>query len=148
VADDVLLNKVASIERALRRVREDFRDDPARLYNQTVQDAMVLNIQRATQASIDLAMHLVARERLGLPQDSRDAFALLRDAGRLDADLCLRLQRMVGFRNVVLHQYRTLDRQVLLDVLRVRLGDFEELCRTVLAAPPAPAAPPASAPPA
>lgn len=135
MADDVVLNKVATIERCLARVREEFRDDPRRLDDQTIQDALVLNLQRACEASIDLAMHLVARGRLGLPQDSRDAFVLLERAGRLDAGLSLRLQRMVGFRNLVVHQYASLSRPILVSIVRERLGDFEELCRAVLRGP-------------
>lgn len=132
MADDIVLNKVATIERGLARVREEYRDDPARLDDQTIQDALVLNLQRACEAAIDLAMHLVARGRLGLPQDSRDAFSLLQQAGQVDADLSTRLQRMVGFRNVVVHQYRQLSRPILLAIVRERLGDFEELCRAIV----------------
>ncbi len=132
MTDDVVLNKVATIERCLVRVREEYRDDPARLDDQTIQDALVLNLQRACEAAIDLAMHLVARGRLGLPQDSRDAFSLLQQAGLLDADLSTRLQRMVGFRNVVVHQYRQLSRPILLAIVRERLGDFEDLCRAIV----------------
>jgi uncharacterized protein YutE (UPF0331/DUF86 family) len=135
VADDVVLNKVATIERCLARVREEYRDDPARLDDQTIQDALVLNLQRACETAIDLAMHLVARGRLGLPQDSRDAFSLLQQAGLLEADLSLRLQRMVGFRNVVVHQYRQLSRPILLSIVRERLGDFEDFCRAAVRAP-------------
>jgi uncharacterized protein YutE (UPF0331/DUF86 family) len=135
VADDVVLNKVATIERCLARVREEYRDDAARLDDQTIQDALVLNLQRACEASIDLAMHLVARGRLGLPQDSRDAFSLLQQAGLLEADLSLRLQRMVGFRNVVVHQYRQLSRPILLSIVRERLGDFEDFCQAAVRAP-------------
>jgi hypothetical protein len=46
----------------------------------TRQDAIILNIQRACEAAIDLAMHVVRRERLGIPQETRQAFELLRDA--------------------------------------------------------------------
>ena len=56
--DDVVRNKVASIERCLRRVREEFRDDPRRLDDQTIQDALALNLQRACETSIDLAMQV------------------------------------------------------------------------------------------
>ena len=132
MADDVVRNKVATIERCLKRVREEFRDDPRRLDDQTVQDAVVLNLQRACEASIDLAMRLVARERLGLPQESREAFRVLEAAGAISADLSLRLQRMVGFRNVVVHAYQELSRPILLAIVQTRLGDFEEFARAAI----------------
>ena len=130
--DDVVLNKVATIERCLDRVREEFRSDCSRLDNQTVQDAIVLNLQRACEAAIDLAMRVVARERLGIPQDARHGFTLLEEAGLLDPLLADRMRRMVGFRNVAVHDYTMLSRPILESILNDRLGEFEQLCRTLI----------------
>jgi len=77
--------------------------------NQTKQDAIILNLQRACETSIDLAMYVISRRRLGLPQESRDAFILLRTAGILPADLATRMQHMVGFRTVAVHEYTSLN---------------------------------------
>ncbi len=50
----MLLNKAASIERAVRRVREEHAgDDRNLLENQTRQDAIMLNLQRAAETGID-----------------------------------------------------------------------------------------------
>jgi hypothetical protein len=60
MVDDVLLNKAASIERAVARVREEHDGDDANLVaNQTRQDAIILNLQRACESSIDAAMHML-----------------------------------------------------------------------------------------
>jgi len=69
MADDVLINKAASIERAVARAREEHAGDDANLLvNQTRQDAIILNLQRACESSIDAAMHLVRVHRLGVPR--------------------------------------------------------------------------------
>ena len=100
MADDVLINKAAAIERAVRRVREEYADDDANLTaNQTRQDSIILNLQRACEAATDLAMHVVRTRRLGVPQESRDAFRLLDDAGLITTQTSEQLMRMVGFRN-------------------------------------------------
>jgi uncharacterized protein YutE (UPF0331/DUF86 family) len=70
----------------------------------TRQDSIVLNLQRATESSIDLAMHLVRRFQLGVPRDSREAFRLLEHAGKLGPELSRSLQNMVGFRNIAVRQ--------------------------------------------
>jgi uncharacterized protein YutE (UPF0331/DUF86 family) len=104
--DDVLLNKAAAIERAVARVREEYANDDAHLTtNQTKQDAIVLNLQRACESSIDAAMHLVRLHRLGVPQESREAFDLLERAGRIPPALAGELRTMVGFRNVAIQFY-------------------------------------------
>ena len=131
--DDVLLNKVAAIERALRRVREEHAGRDANLFESlTKQDAILLNLQRACESTIDLAMHLVRVERLGVPQESREAFALLAGAGVIDADLAGRLQKMVGFRNIAVHDYERLNLQVVLAIVTGRLADFERFCERAL----------------
>lgn len=69
MVDDVLVNKAASIERCVERVREEYEDDDRHLYEDiTRQDAIILNLQRACQAAIDLAMHVVRIHGLGPPQ--------------------------------------------------------------------------------
>jgi predicted nucleotidyltransferase len=50
-------------------------------------EIILLNLQRACEISIDLAMHAVASHSLGIPQDSRDAFRLLQQAGWIDEEL-------------------------------------------------------------
>src|SRR5690606_34615043 len=67
-----------TILRYIRRIQEEYANDEQNLENCTKQDAIVLNLQRACEASIDLAMHIVAEKELGIPQSSRDAFDLLR----------------------------------------------------------------------
>ena len=123
--DDVLLNKAAVIERCLARITEEYEGHEDELEtNYTRQDAIVLNLQRACEASIDAAMHLVRTNRLGLPQRTRDAFILLEGAGRLSSDLSRRLQAMVGFRNIAVHQYQELQIPILRAIVEQRLEDF------------------------
>ena len=65
MADDVVLNKAATIERCLQRVLNEYAGDKQNLVaNQTKQDAIILNLQRACKSSIDAAMHLVRVHRL------------------------------------------------------------------------------------
>jgi uncharacterized protein YutE (UPF0331/DUF86 family) len=125
--DEVLLGKTATIERCLRRIEEEYRGREEELFaNYTRQDAIVLNLLRACEASIDLAMYLVRLHHLGLPQSSRDAFRLLREAGFISPDLTRRMQLMVGFRNVAVHDYQALSLPILKTILEERLSDFVE----------------------
>jgi uncharacterized protein YutE (UPF0331/DUF86 family) len=125
MADDVLLNKAAAIERAVRRVREEYAgDDRNLLHDQTRQDAIVLNLQRACESSIDAAMHLIRMRRLGVPQDTREAFVLLEQAGTIDPHLADRLKKMVGFRNVAIHDYQKLNLDIIRSIVVNHLDDF------------------------
>ncbi|MFZ2656371.1 MAG: DUF86 domain-containing protein [Victivallales bacterium] len=110
--DDVCLNKATIIERSLRRVKEEFTKDPG-LVNSTHVDAMTLNIERACQAAIDMAMHIVAKKHLGMPQTSADAFRLLLKANIISEKVSKEMIAMNGFRNIAIHEYQVLDMAVL-----------------------------------
>jgi len=124
--DDVLLNKAAIIERCLLRIDEEYDDEEMLESNFTKQDAIILNLQRACESSIDAAMHIVRIRRLGIPQQSRDAFSMLEKEALLSKQLSEHLQAMVGFRNIAVHQYQDLNLDILKSILNERLCDFRE----------------------
>lgn len=131
--DDVVLNKVAAIERCLGRVREEYEGYEDELeINLTRQDSIILNLQRACETAIDLAMHIVRMRRLGLPQESREAFALLQEAGLLDAGVARQMQKMVGFSNIAVHGYQKLDLEIVRSILTERLDDFRSFAAVML----------------
>ena len=72
----------------------------------------------------DLAMHLVRVHRLGIPQDSREAFDLLAAAGLYPKESADRLRRMVGFRNVAVHDYQALSLDIVREIIRSHLDDL------------------------
>ena len=131
--DDVVLNKAATIERCIARIREEYDGDERNLVlDQRRQDSIVLNLQRSCEAAIDLAMHVVRVRRLGIPQESRDAFVLLRDAGVIHPELASRMLAMVGFRNVAVHDYRRLDLAIVKSIVTDHLDDFLEFTRMLI----------------
>jgi uncharacterized protein YutE (UPF0331/DUF86 family) len=135
MADDVILNKAASIERCLQRVQEEYANDKLNLIaNQTKHDAIILNLQRACETAIDLAMYVVSQRKLGVPQDSRDAFTLLQTAGLIPAELATRMQHMVGFRNVAVHGYTRLNLDVVHAIITRQLDDFRTFSSTIVKA--------------
>ena len=93
------------------------------------QDAILLNIQRMCQASIDLAMHVVRVRALGLPRESRSAFELLKSAQLMDAELADKMMKMVGFRNLAIHNYQSINLEIVHAIINQHLNDFRPLTR-------------------
>ncbi len=129
---DVVLAKVATIQKCLERIREVTSLDPASLDDINRQDIFVLNLQRAIQASIDLASHIVASEGLGLPETVRDNFALLRDKNVIDPETASKMEKMTGFRNIAIHDYQALNLDILKSILASNLKDLEDFYAAVL----------------
>ena len=128
--DDVLLNKCEIVERCLKRIQEDYEGHESELSDDFMrQDAILLNIQRMCQASIDLAMHVVRVSALGLPRESRGSFELLKSAQLMDAELADKMMKMVGFRNLAVHNYQSIDLEIVHAIINQHLNDFRALTR-------------------
>jgi uncharacterized protein YutE (UPF0331/DUF86 family) len=133
VIDDVLLNKAATIERCLRRIREEYVGHEHDFStNYTRQDSIILNLQRACETAIDMATHIVRIKHLGLPQSSSDVFVLLEQAKIIPEELSHHLQAMVGFRNIAVHEYTHLDLEIVISIVQHRLNDFLEFNKRLL----------------
>ena len=126
MVDDILYNKMEIVERCLIRVREVYDQNPDNLKDYTKQDSIVLNIQRAVEATIDISMHIVSIKKLGIPRSSRDAFEVLAHNNIIDDDVLEKLKNMVGFRNIAVHNYQKLNLDILQKIIEDNLDDFNE----------------------
>lgn len=130
--NDVIMNKVQIIERCMQRIREEYQGEPANLSNITRQDSIILNVQRACEAAIALAMHLVAERGWGIPNSSREAFDFLVENGVLDASRANRLKAMVGFRNIAVHDYQKMNMDILQEIIDKHLVDLTDFAEIIL----------------
>ncbi|WP_026477042.1 type VII toxin-antitoxin system HepT family RNase toxin [Alkaliphilus transvaalensis] len=121
---DIILNKTEIINRCIKRIKEEYQGNPENLYNYTKQDSIILNLQRACEASIDLAMHIIAEEGLGIPQSSREAFAILEKNSIINEEISTNLKAMVGFRNIAVHDYQQININILQKIIEYHLEDF------------------------
>lgn len=123
---DIIFNKISSIERCLNRIEEVYGNNPKNLEDYTRQDSIILNIQRACECAIDLAMHIVSEKKLGIPQNSRDAFEVLEANKVINKELANKMKAMVGFRNIAVHNYEDVNMKVVQIIIEKHLGDFTE----------------------
>jgi len=122
--DDIILNKADIIERCILRVKEEYADNPVNLNNFTKQDSIILNIQRACEAAVDIAMHIIYEKKLGIPQNSRDAFDILQRNSFIDQETAHKMKSMTGFRNLAVHYYQEIDTRIILGIIQKNLSDL------------------------
>jgi uncharacterized protein YutE (UPF0331/DUF86 family) len=97
------------------------------------QDAIAINLQRACEQCIDLANHMVKTRKLGLPKASRESFRLLARHGIISTALAANLESMVGFRNILVHQYESFSIQLMIDVIEHHLDELIEFTNLIMA---------------
>jgi uncharacterized protein YutE (UPF0331/DUF86 family) len=79
----------------------------------------------AIETCMDVADHLVADRRLRVPETGAESFEILGEAGVISRELGSALALMVGFRNILVHDYTRLDPAIVVRVLQRDLRDVE-----------------------
>ena len=128
----VILNKFETIEKCINRINEEYQNNPENLDDYRKMDMIVLNLQRACEAVLDLAVYIVSTRKLGLPQTKREAFILLEENNIIDSKISKNMQGMVGFRNIAVHDYKEIDEEILKDVIENHLNDLLDFARFLL----------------
>lgn len=131
MTDDALIaKKLARIEQCLADLER--RADLDALATDVVMQRFVEHtLQVAVQAALDVASHVVSDERLGEPRTNHELFDLLVRGGWLTSEQVPALRAMVGFRNVVVHEYDEVDLVVVRDVVDNHLGDLVGFVKAV-----------------
>lgn len=132
--NEIILNKKISIERCIQQIDTYYALDNGLPFAKDYlrQDAISMNLQRACELTIDIANYLIKSRKLGLPQDSRDSFALLHQAGLISLEQMNGLQAMIGFRNTLVHQYQSLNLQIMVDVIEHHLRELLDFANAAL----------------
>lgn len=133
MVDDVLLNKAQRIEHSIRRVRASHtRAQHNVVHNDIYQDAAMFNIQRACEAALDMGQHLIRRDKLGIPQSTKDIFTLLAQADYIDLSLTRELTIIVDFCHLAVHECQQLDPATLEDIIEKHLDALLIFSQTLL----------------
>lgn len=125
--------KLESLRRCVRRI-EDKRPDRVETLRDDwdLQDIIALNLTRAVQLCVDIAAHLIAESEQMPPDTMAESFDRLCDMQVITDELARRLKGAVGFRNIAVHQYKSVDWQIVHAITHDHLGDFKQFARAVV----------------
>ena len=128
----IVLDKLESLQRCLKRV-EAARADSVDVLRGDVdrQDIISLNLARAVQLCVDLAMHLVAERGEPPPRTMGEAFDRLAGMGLIEDPVRRGMRAAVGFRNIAVHSYQDIDWVIVHAITHEHLGDFSAFARVV-----------------
>ena len=131
--NDIVVNKIKSIHLCVKRAREEYQADSEGFdTDYTRQDAAILNILRGCEQAIDLANHIIKSFKMGIPLSSAESFELLASGRVIDKQLSDRLEKMVHFRNLVIHDYLRVNMDIVKAVIASGLDDLVLLGDSVM----------------
>ncbi|MBB3104140.1 type VII toxin-antitoxin system HepT family RNase toxin [Azomonas macrocytogenes] len=130
----IIEKKLDSLQRCLERIRSKAPLDVASLIRDLdLQDVLVLNLTRAVQLCVDIAVHILTERRQPPPETMGRAFELLAQENLLDPALAQRLKKSVGFRNLAVHNYEAINWAIVHSIATRNLKDFDDFARSVIA---------------
>jgi len=128
----VITAKLANVKKSLDRLKEkhgvELKDF---LVNRDIQDIVILNLQTAIQGCIDIASHIISDNDWGVPGSLAGLFEILREKKVITEDTEKIMRQMVGFRNLIVHEYAKLDMARAYSVFNGRLSDFTSFLKEV-----------------
>ena len=129
----VIEEKLISLNRCLDRIKLHTPATVEALQTDfDAQDIISLNLQRAVQISVAIAAHILTEQLHEQTSTMAETFLALSKHGLLDSHLASRLAKAVGFRNIAVHEYDTLDMNILYSIITNEIGCFYEYADTVL----------------
>ncbi|EAR23485.1 type VII toxin-antitoxin system HepT family RNase toxin [Nitrococcus mobilis] len=128
----ILQEKLEALRRCVRRIEERRADSAGELGKDLDrQDIVTLNLTRAVQLCVDMAVHVIAESEQMAPQTMGEAFEGLAKLGLISEALSLRMKAAVGFRNIAIHQYQSIDWDIVHAITWKGLEDFRNFARAM-----------------
>jgi len=86
----------------------------------------------AIEEVMDIANHLISFYKWREPTGYRDLFQILKEHGIISEKYMPTFQNMASFRNMLVHRYESIDDELVFNIFKKRLGDFELFGRLVV----------------
>jgi uncharacterized protein YutE (UPF0331/DUF86 family) len=84
------------------------------------------------EACVDIANHIISDQEMRLPTGYADTFKVLMENKVIGKNLCGTLEKMARFRNLVVHQYETIDPSIVVSILHRDLRDFQKYKKAII----------------
>ncbi len=128
----VINEKLESLRRCADRIRSRCPEDSSLLVSDLdLQDIISLNLTRAVQICVDIAAIVISDSPLPAPDTMGAAFDGLTELAVIDDELAAHMKSAVGFRNIVIHSYQSIDWKIVHRLCRESLDDFRRLAADV-----------------
>lgn len=128
----IIENKISSIKKYLKILQRYKKYSKEKIENNLdLKGAVERYLYLAVQSSIDLAEAIIAYKDFRKPTTMSEAFYILSEERLIPDGLTKKLIKMVGFRNIIVHDYEKIDYAIVYDVLQNKLKDIENFSKNV-----------------
>jgi uncharacterized protein YutE (UPF0331/DUF86 family) len=97
-----------------------------------IQRIVERTLQMMIELCADIASHVISDNELRTPETYADTFRVLAENGILPPEQQSVMEKMAKFRNIVVHQYETVDAEIVILILRRHLNDFKQFSDSIV----------------
>lgn len=121
----LILRKISELEKHLEELSE-FRDITVDIYSRDwkIQRIVERTLQIMIEICVDIANHIISDEGFRVPINYSDTFKVLYEEEIIDKALLEIMEKMVRFRNIIVHNYDKIDPEIVINIIRKNLNDF------------------------
>lgn len=129
----LIAQKIESLTHCLQRIETKRPSELSTIkIDYDIQDIISVNLERSIQLSVDIAAIIISENNLKTSNTMAGCFAALETANLLPQDLSHKMQRSVGFRNVSVHEYRSIDWEIVFDIIHNHLVNFKQYIKAIM----------------
>ena len=130
---ELIEEKLESLQRTIERAATNCPNDASQLAKDyDAQDIVSVNLTRAVQLSVDIATHILSETNRPSPGTMGQSFDMLQDAGIISEEVCERMKKAVGFRNLAVHNYDTINWNIVHSIVTHHLDDFRRFAEAII----------------
>ena len=132
LADSIMLERLNQLEMNIHELRIFYERTSLSEIKDSIQKQWILRygLFESIQIVIDISCHLVSKYNLGNPKTYTECVDFLHKFEYLDKELAGKLGSMAGLRNILVHEYVTIDVERLYDLLG-NIGDFADFAKAI-----------------
>lgn len=133
MTDSIIIeNKISAVKKYLK-ILEGYKKYSKKEIEEdlNIKGALERYLYLAIQATIDLAEAIIAYKNFRKPTTMSESFHILNEEKIIPANLTAKMANMVGFRNIVSHDYEKIDYDIVYDILQDKLKDIEEFLEII-----------------
>ena len=88
--------------------------------------------EKIVEALTDLAFLTIKNRKLKMPESDTDAFNILSENKIITDELCAKLKKAKGMRNIIAHQYGSIDDEIVFEAIAKELPkDARDFARSI-----------------
>ena len=126
VDKEIVQNRLLKLEEYIKDL-EEYQNIKSTKYKEDklLKRFLERTLHLAIEACLDIGNHIISDERLGLVDNNADVIRVLAENDIIKAKEENYI-KMAKFRNIIVHDYATLDDEIMIKVLKENLNDLKQ----------------------